>query len=273
MKNNLDTVSIEQRKTILKILERNGRGHIGSAFSILEITRVLYDSILEYDPTNPTWSKRDRFILSKGHGCLALYVQLAEKGFFSEEELWKVSEDGAMLGGHPEYGLTPGIEASTGSLGHGLSIGVGIALSAAIDKKKFHVFVLIGDGECNEGTIWEAALSASKHSLSNLTVILDCNKFQCFGPTEKITNLEPLGEKWQSFGFEVREIDGHDTTQIRETFETVPFSPKKPSLVICHTIKGSGISEMENNPSWHHKSKLTEEELKKLYNLLDVENA
>lgn len=270
METRLDAIGIHQRKQILKILQRSGRGHIGSAFSILEIVRVLYDDILSYDPKNPAWPDRDRFILSKGHGCLGLYVHLAAKGFFAEEELWRVSEDGAILGGHPEFGTTPGVEASTGSLGHGLSIGVGVALAAQLDRKAFRTFVLIGDGECNEGTIWEAALSASKHQLSNLAVVLDYNKFQCYGPTAEIQNLEPLADKWWSFGFEVREVDGHDVDALRATFKALPFVPGKPNLVICHTVKGKGISELENNPEWHHKSRLPSEEVGRLINALEA---
>lgn len=265
----LDKTGLDQRKKVLQIIERNGRGHIGSAFSIMEIIHVLYDRILRFDARNPTWSDRDRFVLSKGHGCLALYIQLAEKHFFPESELWKVSEDGAILGGHPEYGLVPGVEASTGSLGHGLSIGVGIALSAKMDKKDFKTYVLIGDGECNEGAIWEAALSASKHQLSNLTVLLDYNKFQCYGPTKTVLDLEPLAEKWRSFGFCVEEVDGHDPDAIFDILKRIPFGENKPNLVICHTTKGKGVAEIENNPDWHHKSRLPADEAKRLYHLLE----
>ena len=265
----LDAISLQQRKQILQILERTGRGHIGSAFSLLEIVRILYDDILQYDPNNWQWADRDRFILSKGHGCLGLYIQLARTGFFAEEELWRVSADGAMLGGHPEYGRTPGIEASTGSLGHGLPIGIGMALAARLDKKNFRTFVLIGDGECNEGTIWEAALSAGKHKLSNLVVIVDYNKFQCYSSTYEVQNLEPLADKWQSFGFAVQEVDGHDIDALRTIFQSVPFSEDKPNLIICHTIKGKGIPELENNPAWHHKTRLPKTEVSRLMNLLD----
>jgi len=268
----LDAISLQQRKQILQILKKTGRGHIGSAFSLLEIVRVLYDDILKYDPNHCEWPERDRFILSKGHGCLGLYIQLARKGFFAEDELWRVSEDGAMLGGHPEYGRVPGIEASTGSLGHGLPIGIGIALSARLDKKDFRTFVLIGDGECNEGTIWEAALSASKHKLSNLIVMVDYNKFQCYGPALEVQNLEPLADKWQSFGFEVQEVDGHNVDALLMVFKSLPFTDDKPNLIICHTIKGKGISELENNPSWHHKSRVPETEITRLINLLDSEH-
>jgi len=271
MQTKLDTTGKEQRKQILKILERSGRGHISPAFSILEILRVLYDDVLKYDPNNPTWQDRDRFILSKGHGCLGLYVQLAAKGFFSEKELWRISQDGSMLGGHPEYGRTPGIEASTGSLGHGLSIGVGIALAAQMDRNAFRSFVLIGDGECNEGTIWEAALSASKHKLSNLVVILDYNKFQCYGPTSEVQDLEPLADKWKSFGFELQEVDGHNIDELRSAFQRLPFDTNKPNLILCHTVKGKGVSEIENNPVWHHKSRLSSEEVIRLLNLMEVE--
>lgn len=268
----IDTVGIYQRQQVLQILQKTGRGHIGSAFSIMEVVRVLYDAVLKYDPNNPQWDQRDRFVLSKGHGCLALYVQLATKGFFSEEELWRVSADGAMLGGHPEYGRVPGIEASTGSLGHGLPIGVGMALAARLDRKDFRTFVLIGDGECNEGTIWEAALSAGKHQLSNLVVILDSNKFQCYSSTLEVLNLEPLADKWQSFGFAVREADGHNLLALSNLFKSLPFTHNKPNLIICHTVKGKGISELENNPAWHHKTRVPTAEMTRLINLLMKEN-
>jgi len=264
MNASLDSKSIFYRKQILEILNKTQRGHIGPALSIVEIIRVLYDHILNYDPQRPKWLDRDRFILSKGHGCLGLYVVLAEKGFFPEEELWQVSEDGAILGGHPEYTLTPGVEASTGSLGHGLSIGIGMALAAKMDKKDYRTFVLLGDGECNEGSIWEAALSASKHQLSNLIVMVDSNKMQCYSKTADVLDLEPFVDKWESFGFAIREVDGHDIRSLKDTFLQVPFDLKKPNLIFCHTIKGKGVPGIENNPAWHHKSRVPTEEIRRL---------
>ena len=261
--------SYELRIKIVKILEKSRRGHIGSALSILEIVQVLYDDIMRFKPTRPKWEDRDRFILSKGHGCLALYLLLADKGFFPEEELYTFCEFESRLGGHPEYGL-PGVEAATGALGHGLSIGVGMALAARIDKKSYRTFVLLGDGECQEGAIWEAALSTSKHKLDNLTVIVDQNEMQCYGPTCEVQELKHFSEKWKSFGFEVRECDGHDINALKMQLSPVPYRNNKPSLLICHTKKGMGFASTVNNPLWHHKSRIKDEEIQQLYN--DLEN-
>lgn len=265
----LDTRSIEYRREILRIVDCARRGHLGSAFSIIEIIRVLYEDILNIDPADPLWEDRDRFILSKGHGCLTLYVALAERGFFQKRELYRFCESDAILGGHPQYGKVPGVEASTGSLGHGLSIGVGIAMNGKIDKKDYRTFVLLGDGECNEGSVWEAALYASKHKLSRLLVLVDYNKMQCFGNTCEVLELEPFADKWRSFGFAVREVDGHDPSAIRQTLLDVPFHERRPTAVICHTVKGKGIPLLEGNPAWHHKSGISDEEMKMLFSELE----
>ena len=260
----LDARSLELRRQIVHMLEKGGRGHVGSAFSLVEILRVLYDNILKYDPKNPRWAQRDRCILSKGHGCLALYVLLAEKGFFPEAELWKFCKVDGILGGHPEYGKVPGVEASTGSLGHGLPIGVGFALNARYEKANHRIFVISSDGESNEGSVWEAALCASKHQLSNLTVIVDYNKQQSYSTTYEVLDLEPYAEKWRAFGFAAQEVDGHNVEHIQAALQKVPFEPNKPSVVICHTIKGKGVSFVENNLNWHHKNKVPEDEVKAL---------
>lgn len=245
------------------MLQRSGRAHFGSAFSIIEILRVLYDETLRYDPARPAWPLRDRCILSKGHGCLALYVLLAEKGFFPTAELWRFCQPEGLLGGHPEHKI-PGVEASTGSLGHGLSIGIGFALNARHERADYRTFVLIGDGESNEGSIWEAALCAGKHRLSNLTVLIDYNKHQSYSTTAEVQNLEPLADKWRAFGFAVAEVDGHDVAALRHTLAQVPLEPQKPSAVICHTVKGRGVKFVENNLKWHHKNKATDEEVQSL---------
>jgi transketolase len=258
----LDQKSLAQRRLIVDIVERSRRGHLGSALSILEITRVLYDSILRVDPRKPDGPDRDRFILSKGHGCLGLYVQLAEKGFFPKEELFKFCAEDGILGGHPEAATTPGVEASTGSLGHGFPIATGIAFAARMDRKPFRTFVLMGDGECNEGSVWEAALIAAKHKLDSLTVIVDYNRMQCYAPTSEVLNLEPFAEKWLKFNFEVREVDGHDVSALEENLSAVPFAPGKPSVLVCHTVKGKGIPELESRPEWHHKSKISDAEIR-----------
>ena len=257
----LDSKSCEIRRTVVNMMKEAKRGHFASALSVVEILRVLYDDILRYDPLNPRWPERDRFILSKGHGCMSLYVILAEKGFFSDLELWKFCKSDGILGGHPEYGKVPGIEASTGSLGHGLSIGVGFALNAIYEKKDYRTFILIGDGESNEGSIWEAALSASKHKLSNLTVIIDYNKQQSYDSTFNILDLEPIADKWSSFGFSTIEVDGHDIVQLREVLSSLPINKNKPNAVICHTVKGKGISFVEGNLQWHHKNSPTDEDI------------
>jgi len=245
-----------------------GRGHIGPAASLVEILRVLYDSWLNVSPHNPDWDQRDRFILSKGHGCLALYAILVDKGFFPESELRTFCNSSSRLGGHPEIKV-PGVEASTGSLGHGLPIGVGIALAGQIRQKRYRVGVLVGDGEINEGSVWEAALSASKHRLSNLTVFVDYNKLQSYGSTREVLDLEPLCDKWNSFGFETVEIDGHDVPELEKVVAKLPFDSKKPSALICHTIKGKGFSIAEGRAEWHHKSNLTEQQIAELYSCLE----
>ena len=264
----LDERSKELRRVIVSMVVAAGRGHLASALSIVEILRVLYDDILHYNPADPKLPDRDRFILSKGHGCLALYAILADKGFFPKEELLKFCSKDSILGGHPEYGKVPGVEASTGSLGHGLSIGIGFALNAKHEKKNYRTFVLIGDGESDEGSIWEAALCASKHKLSNLIVVVDCNKKQSYDTTFNVLNLEPLVDKWRSFGFITAEADGHDVGQLKAVFGKTPLHPGKPSLIICHTVKGKGIDFVERDLKWHHKSNIPKEEIQALLSAL-----
>jgi transketolase len=260
----LDRRSCELRLRIVRMLQAARRGHVGSAFSVLEILRVLYDDVLRYNPRDPRWPDRDRCILSKGHGCLALYVLLADKGFFPEAELWRFCKSDGILGGHPEYGRVPGVEASTGSLGHGLSIGIGCALNARHERKDYRTFVVVSDGECNEGSVWEAALCARKHRLSNLAVLVDYNKQQSYGLTSEVLDLEPFADKWRAFGFAVEEVDGHDLGQLRATLARIPFESDRPSLIICHTLKGKGVSFVENNLHWHHKNNPTDEEIRAL---------
>ncbi|NQT72540.1 MAG: transketolase [Chloroflexi bacterium] len=260
----MDKRSRELRRTIVRMLQKSGRGHIGAALSLVEILRVLYDDVLNYDPRNPKLIDRDRCILSKGHGCMALYAVLEDKGYFPESELWKFCKIDGLLGGHPEIKV-PGVEASTGSLGHGMGIGIGIALNAKYHKSKYRVFVVIGDGESNEGSVWEAAMCASKHSLENFTVIVDYNKYQSYGCTSEVLELEPLADKWKSFGFDVLEVDGHDVNQLKSAFSS---RGNRPRSVICHTVKGCGIEFIENNLQWHHKNKVSDEELNALFEAL-----
>lgn len=266
----LDKRSIELRRKILQIISSSRRGHIGSAFSIVEILRVLYDDILRINPQDPLWKDRDRFILSKGHGCLALYVLLAEKGFFPKEELSKFCQFEGILGGHPELYKIPGIEASTGSLGHGLSIAIGFALAASLDSKKYKTYVLLGDGECDEGSIWEAAMCAGKHKLSNLIVLVDYNKMQSYGSVFEVQNLEPFADKWRSFNFDVQEVDGHSISALYKSIRKTLITCDKPHVIICHTVKGKGISSMEQIAAWHHKNMLSDEDMQRLYKELET---
>ncbi len=253
MRSELDERSKALRSTIVDALVGGGRGHVGAALSLVEILRVLYDGVLRVRPAEPAWPDRDRLILSKGHGCLALYAVLAEAGFFPRAELLAQCRPGALLGGHPEIHI-PGVEASTGALGHGLAIGVGMALSARLSGSSRRIFVIMGDGEINEGSVWEAALMAAKHGLANLTAIVDYNKLQSYGRVEDVMPLEPLADKWRAFGFAVRECDGHDVGALAGRFGELPFEGGKPSLLVAHTVKGRGIGVAEHNPAWHHKA-------------------
>lgn len=243
----------ELRKIIFESICQCGGGHIAGSLSIVEILTVLYYGVLKVDAKNPKDSARDRFILSKGHAGIALYAILADKGFFPKSELNKFGRKGGILGGHPDMHKVPGIEASTGSLGHGFPFGIGIALSGKLYKKGYRVFVLLGDGECQEGSVWEAAMFAPQHKLDNLIAIIDYNKIQAMDRLDNIVTLNPLADKWQAFGWEVREVDGHNLRALRETLESAPFKKGKPSLIIAHTVKGKGISFMENTPIWHYR--------------------
>ena len=265
----LDDRSKSLRRTIIRTLAAGQRGHVGAAFSLVEILRVLYDDVLRYDAGNPRWPDRDRFVLSKGHGCLALYAILAEKGFFPEAELWKFCKADGLLGGHPEHHI-PGVEASTGSLGHGMSIALGFAMNARYEKARHRTFVVIGDGESNEGSIWEAALAAGKHRLAGFTVLIDYNKHQSYGSTASVQDLEPLADKWRAFGFGVAEVNGHDVAALRAVLTSLPVDPMKPTAVICHTVKGKGVAFAENNMAWHHQSKVTAQEAERLLAALEA---
>ena len=265
----LDTRSKELRRLVVRALDGGGRGHVGSSMSLIEILRVLYDDVLRFRPSEPKWPDRDRMILSKGHGCLALYVMLVDKGFIEAEALDTFCRRDSILGGHPEAGKIPGVEASTGALGHGLSVGLGMALAVRAQKRDSRVFVVMGDGEINEGSVWEAAMCAGKHRLANLTAIIDYNKIQSAGPTREIQDLEPLADKWRAFGFVPREIDGHDVGALRTVFRQLPFAADKPSAIICHTVKGKGIPFAENDPNWHHKAKLSADTVSQMYGALE----
>lgn len=247
------------RAHALRMTHKANASHIGSCLSIADILAVLYKSILHVDPKRPNWPDRDRFILSKGHGAAAIYAALAESGFFPKEWLDTYCQDGGKLPGHITSHGIPGVEVSTGSLGHGLPIGCGMALAGKHDKQPYRVFVLLSDGECDEGSTWEAVLFAPHHRLDNLIAIVDHNKIQAFGAVKEVLNLESLTDKWRAFGWAVREIDGHDYSQIEATLENVPSEPGRPSCIIAHTVKGKGVSFMENQLAWHYKSPNDEE--------------
>ncbi|MCM8787218.1 MAG: transketolase [Candidatus Omnitrophica bacterium] len=252
----LENKAQQIRKLILEISHKAQVGHIGSALSIADILAVLYFKILRINPKKPKWNLRDRFILSKGHAVAALYSTLFLKGFFTKKILLSYCQNKGFLGEHPEHRVL-GVELTTGSLGHGLSVGLGMALSAKIDKKHYQTFILISDAECNEGEVWQAALTASHHRLDNLIVIIDYNKVQALGTTREVLNLEPFYAKWEAFGWNVFEVDGHNIAQMLETFTKVQtlklkVQNKKPTVIIAHTIRGKGISFMENKLEWHY---------------------
>ena len=241
------------RREILEMIYRTKGPHIGCSFSMVEILVALYFKILKINPKNPADPNRDRFILSKGHGCPALYPVLAERGFFSKEILKGFAIDGGTLEQHPTRNVSWGIEASTGSVGHGLSLGVGMALAAKYDQRPSRIFIFLGDGELDEGSNWEAIMFANYHQLDNLVAIIDRNQCQILGRTNEVLELEPLVEKWRSFGWQVKEINGHNFKEIFNALENVPFQSQKPSCLIANTIKGKAVSFMENELRWHDK--------------------
>jgi transketolase len=269
----LDRRSKDLRRRMVDMLWHGKRGHLASALSLTEIVRVLYDEVLRYDPARPRWEERDRFILSKGHGCIALYVMLADKGFFPADELTRFCARDGILGGHPDQAKVPGVEASTGALGHGLPIAVGMAADAKRRNRGHRVVVAIGDGESNEGSNWEAMMIAAKHRLDNLTVIIDCNHLQSWADTATVCDLAPVADKWTAFGASVREIDGHDLAQVRAALATLPFAAGRPSVVVAHTVKGKGIAGIEGDLSWHHKTGLTEDEYRSLCERVEAYDA
>ena len=252
-----DKIGLFSKNIKRKILEMayvagSSSSHFGGALSIVEIISTLFAHQLNIKKDDPEWLERDRFILSKGHACLAYYAALSEIGYLSEEDLKTFEKDGSILSGHPVKSPKHGIEFSTGSLGIGLSIGLGLALGAKKKKKTNKVYVIIGDGECNEGSIWESALAAPNLKLDNLVVIIDKNNFQQTGSTENIMNTNKLKDKWVSFGWSVREVNGHDVNELLNYFSSLKDNSNTPHLLIANTIKGKGFSFSENNNDWHH---------------------
>jgi len=261
MENPISTERIEElrklanwiRLSAMTMTHRAHLGHTGGDLSASDILAVLYfGGILNIDPNHPRWPQRDRFILSKGHSSAAFYSVLAKRGFFPLAQLRTHMEPLSMLNGHPDRNKLPGVEANTGPLGHGLPIAVGAALAARMKGESWRTFVLTGDGELQEGSNWEAAMTAQHYGLDNLTVIVDRNRLQQGDFTENTIRMEPLAERWRSFGFAVEEIDGHDHTALLRRFSDLPLEPGKPTCIIANTIKGKGVSFAENIPSWHH---------------------
>ena len=248
----LELKSIKYRKTILEIIFQSGAGHTGGSLSCIDILNVLYNGIMNITPENFSTFNRDHFIQSKGHSVEALYTVLQDCGFFSQTDLKSLNSFQSHFIGHPTRKV-PGIEHNTGALGHGLSVAVGMALGLKMDKKQFRVFTLLGDGELSEGSIWEAATSASKYQLDNLIVIIDRNKLQITGNTEEVNPIEPLKDKFISFGFNVAETNGNNISSLMEILQKTPTEKNKPHVIIANTIKGAGISFIENQIAWHHK--------------------
>ena len=266
--NNLKLKSLDIKKDILRLAAYAKEGHCAPALSIADILTALYFHRLNIDPKNPEWENRDRFVLSKGHACQALYVALHHAGFFDEKKLYTFLQPDTGLAGHPFRGGAPGVEVSTGSLGHGMSVSIGLALAAKMDNKKYHIFVLVGDGESNEGIVWEAALAAAHYNLENLTLILDRNNYQCDGFSDNVMKLDPVEDKWKSFGWAVRGCNGHNLEELANLLDIVPFESNKPSAIIARTIKGKGVYFMESNADWHYKAP-NEKELEEAFTCLD----
>jgi transketolase len=233
------------------MIAKAASGHPGGSLSAIDMITALYFKVLRHRPTEPEWPDRDRFILSKGHAAPALYAALAHTGYFPVGDLMTLRQFESPLQGHPEKGKLPGVEASTGSLGQGISIGIGMALAARLDQKDYRVYVLVGDGEVNEGQVWEAALFAAHYKIDSLTVLLDCNKQQLDGWTNDILNTDPLAVKWRAFGWHVIEIDGHDFDAILSALDEAKTVEGKPTLILANTVKGKGVSFMENNLEFH----------------------
>jgi len=264
----LPALAARLRGEIVRMTTQAGSGHPSSSMSAIDAMVVLYfGGFLRYDPRMPAWPDRDRFILSKGHACPALYACLAEAGYFPPERLMTLRHLGSPLEGHPNMRRVPGVEASTGSLGQGLSLGVGHALAARFDGRSFRTWVMLGDGECQEGQVWEAAMTAAKYRLANLTAVVDYNKFQQSGAVAEINDLEPFADKWRAFGWEAREVDGHDFNALREAFAAASAERARPGVVLAHTVKGKGVSFVEADWTYHGRAIKPADEAKALEEL------
>jgi transketolase len=271
----LREIAREGRVRILHMLTHAGSGHPGGSLSVIDILTVLYFNRMRYDPKRPTWDDRDRLVLSKGHCVPAQYACMAKAGFFPESQLVTLRKLGSALQGHPDRVALPGIEAATGSLGQGLSMAVGMALGLKLAAKPSRVYCVLGDGEIQEGQVWEAAMSAPTlgapaHHLDNLCVILDYNGIQLDDHVKKILDLEPVIDKWKAFGWPVIEIDGHDVAQVDKALDQAEALPGKPTFIVAHTIKGKGVSFMEDNPEWHGKSPAPGEAIRAIREILGL---
>jgi len=256
---NTEDLALRIRRHAVRMTHDGKSSHIGAVLSIADILAVLYGKILKVKPYDPDWQDRDRFILSKGHAGAGVYAVLAEIGFFPIEELRNHNANGSKFSGHVSHKGIPGVEISIGSLGHGLPIGVGMAYAATLDARRHRIFVLMSDGECDEGSNWESILFAAHHKLSNLVAIVDYNKIQSIKTVAETLGLEPFAEKWRAFGWEVLEVDGHDHNALTAALATPPDKEEKPRCVISHTTKGKGVSFMENTVLWHYRSPQGEE--------------
>jgi len=262
----LEEKAKQVRRLIIQMLAQAGSGHPGGSLSAADLITALYFAVLRYDPKRPDWPQRDRFHMSKGHCCPLWYAVLAEAGYFSKEELLTLRQLGSILQGHPDR-RTPGVDVASGSLGQGLSVALGMCLAGKIDKEDYRVYVLLGDGEIQEGNIWEAAMAASHYKCDNLCAILDYNGFQIDGRIQEVMGLEPVAAKWQAFGWHVIEIDGHNMQQILSAYAEVKNIKGKPSIIVAHTIKGKGVSFMENVVDFHGRAPTKEEAEKALKEL------
>jgi len=250
----LEGIARKLRRHVITMISRAGSGHPGGSLSAADIITALYFRIMRHDPANPRWPDRDRFILSKGHAAPILYAALAECGYFPLEWLTTLRKSGTCLQGHTDSRLTPGVDMSAGSLGQGLSVGIGMALAAKMDGKGYRTYVLLGDGECQEGQVWEAAMFAPNYKLDNLTAIVDYNGLQLDGFTRQIMDLEPFVEKWRSFKWDVLQVDGHNMQQVVDALQKAAQVKDKPVVIVARTVKGKGVSFMENNVDYHGKA-------------------
>ncbi len=247
----LEATARRLRRNTIRMITVAGSGHPGGSLSAIEVITYLYFHRMRLDPRNPRWEQRDRFILSKGHCAPALYAALAGRGYFPESELWTLRDIGSILQGHPDMGKTPGVDMTTGSLGQGLSCGLGMALAGKLDRRDYRVYVMLGDGEVQSGQVWEAAMAAAHYRLDNLVAIVDDNRLQCDGSTGDVMGIRPLAEKWRAFGWRVQSINGHEFPEIHGAFEECLSLSGKPAAILSNPVKGKGVSFMEGEVGWH----------------------